>query len=204
MRRVAALIFDGFELLDLYGPLQMLGVCEDRFSLTLVAERPDPVASAQGVRACPDATMDAGTGYDLLLVPGGMGTRRAVGNPAVLDWLRAVAAEPRAEMVLSVCTASLLLAGAGLLDGRRATTNKAAFAGIAARYPKVDWVRQARWVEDGRFITASGVSAGMDMTLRAIALMLGEDTADEVAVICEYQRQHDSARDPFAQVHGLL
>ncbi|WP_171180666.1 DJ-1/PfpI family protein [Ruegeria sp. HKCCD8929] len=201
MRRVGALIFPGFELLDLFGPLEMFGLLKDDFDLQLVAETSVPVESNQQVRANPDATMQDANHFEVLFVPGGMGTRREVSNTALLDWIKTVS-EP-AEYVLSVCTGSLLLAGAGVLDGRRATTNKAAFTRIADQYPKVDWIKQARWVEDGKFITSSGVSAGMDMALGAIALMHGRETAEMVAMWSEYDWHQNKDWDPFAETHGL-
>ena len=105
--------------------------------------------------------------FDLILVPGGIGTRREVDNPRLLEWLNQRAAA--AILVTSVCTGAALLARAGLLDGKRATTNKRAFAWVASQGPEVNWIKQARWVEDGKFATSSGVSAGIDMALALIA-----------------------------------
>lgn len=202
MRRVGALIFPGFELLDLFGPLEMFGLLKNDFDLQLVAETTDPVASNQQVRANPDVTITGANHFDILFVPGGMGTRREVDNLPLLDWIRTTSGS--AEYVLSVCTGSLLLAGAGILDGRRATTNKTAYKTIADQYPQVDWVKQARWVEDGKFITSSGVSAGMDMALGAIALMHDRETAEKVATWSEYDWHKDKDWDPFARVHDLV
>src|SRR5690606_19278601 len=125
MRSVAGLLFPGFELLDLFGPLEMLGTLPQEFSLELVAQAPGAVHSAQGVAAVAQRSFDDTAGYDILLIPGGIGTRREVTNTALLDWM--AHAVQRAEWTLSVCTGSALLARAGLLDGHRATTNKAAF-----------------------------------------------------------------------------
>lgn len=202
MRRVGALLFPGFELLDLFGPLEMLGLLNNDFDLKLIAETAGPVTSNQQVQAFADSTIKESDTIDVLLIPGGMGTRREVTNPAILDWIRK--ASESAEYVLSVCTGSLLLAGAGVLDGRRATTNKAAFTEIAAQRPEVKWIAQARWVEDEKFITSSGVSAGMDMTLQAIALMHGKETAELVAGWSEYDWHEDKTWDPFAKVYGLV
>ena len=104
---------------------------------------------------------------DVMLVPGGIGTRREVNNTKLLEWLVRRAAE--AEIVTSVCTGAALLARAGLLDGHRATTNKLSFKWVTEQGPAVEWIKQARWVEDGKFATSSGVSAGIDMTLALIA-----------------------------------
>ncbi|WP_209000556.1 DJ-1/PfpI family protein [Labrenzia sp. DG1229] len=196
------MIFPGFELLDLFGPLEMFGLLKDEFDLQLVAETPDPVESNQQVRASPDTTIEHADRFDVLFVPGGMGTRREVNNTVLLDWIKT--ASEQADYVLCVCTGSLLLAATGVLDGRRATTNKAAFTSIAHQYPKVDWVKQARWVEDDKFITSSGISAGMDMALGAIALMHGREMAEKVAICCEYDWHQEKNWDPFAETHGLV
>lgn len=196
MRTIAALVFPEFELLDLYGPLEMFSMHPEAFTQTIVALGPDPVASAAGPRAAVDATLDAGDAYDILLVPGGRGTRRDVENRPLLDWLARAAAN--AEIVASVCTGSALLARAGVLDGRAATTNKLSFDWVAGQGPKTDWRRRARWVEDGDVFTSSGVSAGTDMSLAVIERLLGPEKAAEAALWAEYERNADPDHDPFA------
>ena len=148
-----------------------------------------------------DAGFDDAERYDLLLVPGGRGSRKAVNDDALLDWLRRQS--EAAELVTTVCTGSAILARTGLLDGRKATTNKAAFAWVAAQGPAVNWQPVARWVEDGKIFTSSGVSAGMDMALAVIAKLEGQETADQVATWAEYDWHRDAGWDPFAVVHGL-
>jgi len=201
-RTLAALVFPGFELLDLYGPLEMFGISGDDFELRVVAEGEAPVASKQGPAARVDESFAAGRQYDLLLVPGGMGTRREVENKALTGWIAAQAEQ--AELVMSVCTGAALLARAGLLDGRRATSNKLAFGWVRSQGPRVEWVAAARWVEDGKLFTSSGVSAGMDMSLAVIARLLGSKRARETAVFAEYDWQDDPAHDPYAAIHGLV
>lgn len=202
MRTVGGVLFDGFELLDLFGPLEMFGLLEDRYRLVLVGERAGPVISNQQVKAHADMGFEDASDLDVILIPGGKGTRREVDNPAMLDWVRGRAAS--AEMVFSVCTGSAILAKAGLLDGMRATTNKAAFAWVSDQGPRVNWVAKARWVQDGKFLSSSGVSAGMDAALAAIAYLEGEATAAQVAHWCEYRRETDPSNDPFAAAHGLI
>lgn len=201
MRKVGAVIFPGFELLDLFGPLEMFGMLPEAFTLSLVAESREAVPSAQGPRAQPDESFADGESYDVLLVPGGRGVRQLVNDRRFLDWLSS--ASQQAEIKSSVCTGAPLLARAGLLDGRRATTNKLAWAWATSQGPKVLWQPRARWVVDGPFYTASGVSAGMDMSLALIAALTDEATADQVAVEAEYRRQHDPSDDPFAEAAGL-
>ncbi|MFK8036607.1 MAG: DJ-1/PfpI family protein [Hyphomicrobiales bacterium] len=178
MRTIGALIFPGFELLDLFGPLEMFGLLEKRYEIKLIANNIGPVKSNQGPSAFADMALNEVTDFDILFVPGGAGTRREVENEHLLAWLRQVAVN--AEYVLSVCTGSALLARAGLLDGKRATTNKAAFGWAESQGPNVSWLKQARWVEDGK-----------DMALK-------------VANWAEYNWQQDPEHDPFAALNGLV
>jgi transcriptional regulator GlxA family with amidase domain len=149
-----------------------------------------------------DFGFDNNPQFDMLLVPGGSGTRREVHNPVLLKWLRRQAEDAR--YVTSVCTGSALLARAGLLDGRRATTNKAAFDWVTSQSDEVDWQKQARWVKDEHFFTSSGVSAGMDMALALIAEITDLDTAIQVAIWSEYEWHQNPDWDPFAAIHGLV
>ena len=119
-----------------------------------------------------------------------------VQNEGLLRWL---AERTRtAELVLSVCTGSALLARAGVLDGVRATSNKRAFDWVMTQGPNVHWERRARWVEDGRFVTSSGVSAGIDMALAVVARIAGRPEAERIAKIIEHTWQSDPTVDPFA------
>ena len=195
-RSVGVLLFSDFELLDVFGPLEMFGMLTEDFSIRLVSEQEAMVASAQGPRSVIDDHFAGTRTYDVLLIPGGRGTRREVENANLLRWLAKAAGH--AEIVASVCTGSALLARTGLLDGRRATSNKLAFGWVKSQGPKVLWQPRARWVEDGKFFTSSGVSAGMDMTLAVIARLHGEARARQVARWAEYTWREDSADDPFA------
>lgn len=202
MRRIGALVFPGFELLDLFGPMEMFGLLHKEFQIDLIAENIGPVPSSQRLAAHAVHTIDNGTKYDVLFVPGGRGVRDEISNEKLLTWIRETS--ENAEHTLSVCTGSLLLAKSGVLNGRRVTTNKAAFSWVADQAPNVDWIKQARWVEDGPFFTSSGVSAGMDMALGFIAKLHGVEAAEKVAEICEYTWHRDRDLDPFAAIHGLV
>jgi transcriptional regulator GlxA family with amidase domain len=202
MRKIAVLVFPGFELLDVFGPMEMFGLLKDDFALEFVSETLGAIPSNQRLAVHSTRTMETVQDDDIVFVPGGSGTRQADKNPALLQWIADSSA--RAEFTLSVCTGSLLLAKAGVLDGKRATTNKAAFKWVADQRPQVDWVRKARWVEDGAFFTSSGVSAGMDMALAVIARTQGNATAEQVAVWAEYDWHRDAAWDPFAKIHELV
>ena len=109
----------------------------------------------------------------------------------------------QAELVASVCTGSALLAKAGVLDGLRATSNKLAFAWAASQSEKVQWQQQARWVEDGKVFSSSGVSAGIDMALAVIAKLVSQQAAEQAANFAEYTWQRDADCDPFASVVGV-
>lgn len=198
MRKIGAVIFDGFEMLDYYGPLEMFAMHRDAFEIVAVGENASGAEASGGPVTVPDATFADGSDYDVLLIPGGMGSRAELENPVMLDWLRAAC--DKAEVVTSVCTGSALLARAGVLDGSAATTNKRAFDWVreVSQTDAVTWKKHARWVEDGNFFTSSGVSAGMDMSLAVIEQLLGKDAARDAALWAEYEPNTDPNNDPFA------
>lgn len=200
-RRLGAVLYPHFELLDVFGPLEMFGVLQGIVEVTLVAEKSGPVRSAQGPESLAAYGFDDCPHLDLILVPGGMGTRAEIDNPVLIDFLRRRVEV--AEVAMTVCTGTALFARAGVLDGRRATTNKMFFQWVADQGPKVEWVREARWVEDGKLVTSSGVSAGMDMALAVIERLYGEEMSRNVAVGTEYDWHRDASWDPFAKIHGL-
>lgn len=202
MRTLGAFVFPGFETLDYFGPIEMLGSLPDQIALSTIAKDPEPVPSVQGQRIVVDRVLSEKSDYDLLLVPGGDTALEVAKDPEVLAWLRAASAQ--AELVMTVCTGSILLGISGALDGKRATTNKRDFTATVPLAPDVNWVKQARWVEDGKFFTSSGVSAGMDMALAALAHLFGEPVAREMAEGCEYLWQDDPDLDPFATAAGVV
>jgi transcriptional regulator GlxA family with amidase domain len=198
---IGAVLFSGFELLDLFGPLEAFGKLAEagKCRIVTVAESEGPVASAQGPLAVADYDFERCPPLEMLLVPGGIGTRREIENQPLLEFIRSRAA--KAQIVMSVCTGAGLLARAGVLDEKRATTNKRSFAWPVSQGPRVNWVREARWVEDGKFVTSSGISAGIDMALAVIARRYGNETAQEVALAMEYEWHRDPGWDPFAKVY---
>jgi len=199
IQSLGILLFPRFELLDVFGPAEMFGVLRDRVRLIMVAEEAGPVASNQGPRVVADADLDDCPALDMLLVPGGMGTREDVNNRKLLDWLAERGHDT--PLIMSVCTGTALLAQAGLLEGRPATTNKRSFQWVTEQGPAVEWVREARWVDDGDRVTSSGVSAGMDMALHVIEREFGAETAEAVAAGTEYEWHRDAAWDPFAKLY---
>lgn len=201
-KRLGVILFPDFELLDVFGPVEMFANLQGSVDVLMVAEHAGPVRSAQGPTVVADAGFAECPALDLLLVPGGIGTRAAIDDEGLLAFLRHRVAV--AEVAMTVCTGAALFAQAGLLDGRRATTNKMVFQWVTEQGPKVEWVKEARWVEDGKFVTSSGVSAGMDMALAVIARISGQQTADLLAVGTEYDWHRDPTWDPFAKIHGLV
>ncbi len=202
-RQLGALLYPGFEMLDYFGPLEMFSVVgSDAVQIHTVAEQAGPVAAAIGTegavgpRVVADHGFDDAPPFDMLLIPGGVGTLAELENEAMMEFLRERCAS--AELVASVCTGSALLAKAGVLDGHRATSNKQVFALATQQSDRVHWVEKARWVEDGKFFTSSGVSAGMDMALAIIDRLWGEDSAAKAAGEAEYVWNRDADDDPFA------
>lgn len=198
---LGGVLFEGFELLDFFGPLEMVGLMEGDTKITVVAEKTGAVKSSCGPSGVAEATMADSTGFDVLLIPGGIGTRKEMKNPQFLAGLKRLA--EASQIVATVCTGSLLLAATRLLDGRKATSNKQVFQEVKTYAPKVDWIAKARWVEDGKYFTSSGVSAGMDMTLAVIAKLCGREKSLHVASKAEYTWHEDSSWDPFADAVGL-
>ncbi len=200
-RTLGVVLFNSFELLDVFGPLEMFGLAADHFEIRLISESGGVVASRQGPKSICDDSFQSAPAIDVLLVPGGIGTRGEVNNPVLLNWIKE--RSQQAELVASVCTGSALLAKAGVLDGLRATSNKLAFAWAASQSEKVQWQQQARWIEDGKVFSSSGVSAGIDMALAVIAKLVSQQAAEDAANFAEYTWQRDADCDLFASVVGV-
>ena len=205
VRRVAVALFEGFTLLDVYGPVQAFASCRVMqaagtphrlYQILTVGERPGPVPAGEGTATVVEHAFADAPPYDILLIPGGFGTRRAVSDPSFLKQL--AAASERASVTTTVCTGSALLARTGLLDGRPATSNKLAWDWVIQQGPAVRWQRRARWVDDGNVLTSSGVSAGIDMALSLVERLNGRDMAITSARNMEYVWNSDPANDPFA------
>ena len=202
MKTLAALVFPGFETLDYFGPIEILGGFGKETEIVTVARDPGPIPSVHGQKIVVDKLLSEKDDYDLLLVPGGDAALKEGQDEAMLKWLQD--ASSNAECVMTVCTGSILLGMSGVLDGYKATTNKMDFTKTVPLAPNVDWVKEARWVEDGKFFTSSGVSAGMDMALAAMARLFGMELAERLALGCEYEWHKDASRDPFAKAAGLV
>lgn len=192
-RNVAILIFPEVEVLDFAGPFEVFAVTNelnaDTFHTFTVSEAPGSVRARNGLKIVPDFTLENAPAPQLLIVPGGAGTRPLLKKPAVLEWIRQRAR--RAEIVASVCTGSLVLAQAGLLHNLRATTHHENFADLAALAPNTEVVEDVRFTDNGQVLTAAGISAGIDLSLHLVSRLLGEPAATRTARYMEYHWRND-------------
>ena len=194
-KTVGVVLYPGFEVLDVFGPVEMWSYVPE-FRVIFVAQRAGTVRSANGVSVVADYSFESAPPLDIMMVPGGIGTRTELQNPQFVEYLRLQHA--RTEITSSVCTGSVLLAKAGILSGHRATSNKLYFSWAVDEDPSVDWIVKARWVEDGKLFTSSGVSAGTDMALGLVQKLYGLDRARLLARSLEYEWHEDPTVDPFA------
>ncbi|KEY64016.1 hypothetical protein S7711_07380 [Stachybotrys chartarum IBT 7711] len=202
-------LFPGFQALDVFGPVDILNLLSKSTNLELAILAPtlEPVSTSLeaggfGQSIVPTHTYeDAPSDIDVLLVPGGLGTRDSARIAAVVAYIQKTF--PRLDYLLTVCTGSALVAKSGVLDGRRATSNKRAWKWAIAQGPKVDWVLKARWVTDGNIWTSSGISAGIDMMYAFVAEVYGAEVAQDLANASEYRRNTDPNDDPFVEQSGV-
>ncbi|ROS00182.1 DJ-1/PfpI family protein [Sinobacterium caligoides] len=192
--KILALVFDEYETLDLHGPIGVLGHMEN-VDIKLVGDKA-MVTCAHGPRVVTDMDLEDTYPCDLFIIPGGLGTRKLVDDKKLLSWLYQQAKV--SEKVFSVCTGAALLARAGILDGVSATTNKMAYQWVTSLSNKVNWQPSARWVDDGKFLTSSGVSAGIDTALFYIQQIRGKGEAKCIEHNTEYSWNDDSSNDPYA------
>ncbi|MEO1399555.1 MAG: DJ-1/PfpI family protein, partial [Pseudomonadota bacterium] len=182
--------------LDVFGPLSFFGMLPDSFECHLASVGGGMIASSAGPRVETVPLETSGLERNWLMIPGGRGTRALVNDT---DFLTALGeASAAASQVFTVCTGSGLLAAAGGLDGQKATSNKMAWDWVTAQSDRVNWVRQARWVTDGKFTSSSGVSAGMDAARALIAESQDIETARQVARWGEYRWNEDCRVDEYA------
>jgi len=190
-RNTAILIFDDVEVLDFAGPFEVFSVTNELSDYSLlnvytVARGKAPVTARNGLSVNPDYSITEAPQPDILIVPGGSGTRPVLLQQDILAWITQSANS--AEKVLSVCTGALLLAKVGLLDGMKSTTHHSAFETLAEIAPETEVVRDIRFVDNGKVITAAGISAGIDMSLYVVEMLYGREIAQHTAGYMEYRR----------------
>ena len=201
-KRVGIVLFENIEVLDFCGPFEVFSATrlnEERrreepspFEVLLVAEKTDPVVTTGGMKVIPDHTFESCPKLSILVVPGGGGTRKELKNPAMLNWLRIRASE--VETLTSVCTGSMLLGFAGLLEGCYATTHWRSLDWMRESFPSVKVEYDKHVVEDGRIFTSAGISAGIDMALKVVTRYCGEGVARATAKHMEYLYPENNAR----------
>jgi len=190
-KNVAILIFDDVEVLDFAGPFEVFAVADELrghavLNVFTVAENVGTVRARNGLKIVPHFAREECPPPHVLVVPGGFGTRALLHKPALLEWVQLKA--KHAELVMSVCTGALVLGKAGLLDGLRATTHHNSFELLRSVAPRTEVLENERFVDNGRIVTAAGISAGIDASLHVVGRLLGSETADETARHMEYRR----------------
>jgi transcriptional regulator GlxA family with amidase domain len=191
MKSVAIILFDDVEVLDFAGPFEVFGVtggAAGLYRVMTVAETSRPVIARNNLSVNPEYSFATMPHADILVLPGGFGTRRERNRPAMLDFIREKAAA--AEVVISVCTGALLLAKAGLLAGRWATTHHGALAQLALDAPDCLVLPEARVVDNGKIILSAGISTGIEACLYVVARQHGDPVADATATYMEYDWLH--------------
>jgi len=191
-RNVAILVFDDVEVLDFAGPFEVFAVTDElrshaEFNVTTVSPAPGTIRARNGLRVVPDCAIDACPQPEILVVPGGLGTRPLLRNDVFIEWIRNKSGASEATM--SVCTGALLLAQAGLLDGRRVTTHHGAFDTLRSLAPNAIVDPGARFHDSGNILTAAGISAGIDCSLHLVGRLLGDAAAAATAAYMEYERR---------------
>jgi transcriptional regulator GlxA family with amidase domain len=188
MQRIGILLFDDVEELDAVGPWEVFGAWAhahpDEAEVVAFAAAPGPVRAAKGLRFQADRGLDDVGRLDVLVHPGGMGTRTLLKDDAHLAWVRGQ--RERVPLLTSVCTGSLVYAAAGLLNGRPATTHWGSLDLLGELDPSIEVRADDRFVDDGDVVTSAGVSAGIDMALHVLARLAGVDRAREIRHYIQY------------------
>ena len=187
-RNLAILIFDDVEVLDFCGPFEVFSITGKRddsnpFHVYTVAEK-TPISARNKLSINPHYTLENCPQPDILVVPGGFGTRREMLNKTLLEWIQQL--YPQTEHILSVCTGALILAKAGLVENIAATTHHGAFDKLRAVAPHAEIYEDKRVVDSGKIIFSGGISAGIDASFYLVAKLLGRETAKMTATYMEY------------------
>ncbi|OAA43149.1 ThiJ/PfpI family protein [Metarhizium rileyi] len=215
-KNYAVALYNSFDAVDVYGPLDILFYLSfsHTLKLDLIAETMDPV----WMRPAAPGLNKAGSNFtasfnpthtyasppkdiEVLLVPGGAGMRYGNGSAAAVDFIRET--YPKLKYLVTICTGSGVAAKAGVLDGKRATTNKSAWNETVKLGPNVRWVSPARWTVDGNIWTSSGVTSGFDLIFEFIDRVYGEDVSRKIQGSVEYVRASDPCDDPFAAWYNI-
>ncbi|KAG0299023.1 hypothetical protein BGZ96_000043 [Linnemannia gamsii] len=200
--KLGALVFDEVDLLDVMGPMRIFGEESNTLDIEIcfVSTTFEPVRTSQQVTITPKYLVsDTAQKYDLFFIPGGLGNLDYVKQDDLMAYVKTHIEQ--STWTMTVCTGAGLLAKTGLIDGYNVTTNKQLFEWPMSQGPKVNWIKRARWVQDGKYVTASGVSAGIDAALFIISEFTSVEVADAVATHIEYTWHRVANEDPFADTH---
>ena len=188
-RNVAILIYENVEILDFTGPYEVFIAGSNRgkdFNVFTVAEKEHPVIALGNLSINPNFSIENCPPPDVLIIPGGWGSRKEMKNETIINWINTVSTDT--ELVLSVCTGALILAKTNLIDGLKITTNRLAFNELRKVAPKSsELLEEVRYVDNGKFIFSAGVSAGLDASLYVLEKLFGEERAINTAAIMEYE-----------------
>ncbi|CAO3573415.1 unnamed protein product [Mortierella alpina] len=199
--QLGAIVYPGMDLLDLMGPMRIYGDQGNDLDIQInfLACTLEKLATSQQVKVTPDYTIADAPKMDIIFIPGGFGSEAITDNPEVLSRVKTLIQE--ATWCFTVCNGAGILASTGLVDGYNVTTNKAYFEQIIPLGPKVNWIKRARWVQDGKYVTSSGVSAGMDAALYAVSELASKEAAERVSATIEYTWHRNADDDPFADMY---
>lgn len=187
-------LFNDFEVLDVFGPVEIIGKLDDVYNINYFSIEGGIVTSKQKTKILTQAYKDIGFS-GILLIPGGQGTRKIVNDENTILILKEIS--QKSAYCITVCTGTALLAKTGLINGIKATSNKKAFEWVTSINKNVIWVRKARWISCGKYYTSSGVSAGMDMILGFVADRFGQKKSEAIARHIEYIWNDDPNNDIF-------
>jgi len=190
---VNCLLFNDFETLDLFGPVEVFGKI-DECSIKYLSINGGNIINKDNVQIITE-NINRIEKYDVLLIPGGIGTRVLVNDNEFIGKLKYIV--EKSTWCLTVCTGSALLAKTGLLDNYEATSNKMAFEWVKSTGENVKWKNRARWVVDKKYYTSSGVSAGIDMSLGFVSDRFGEEAAGKIAERIEHEWNNNKENDIF-------
>lgn len=191
-RTVGILLFNDVEVLDFAGPFEVFSIVtlpksnDKPFIVKTISENGELVTARNGLKVKPDFSFANHPSLDIVIIPGGYGAEQIeINNPSVIEWIKNQ--QSRVEFMTSICTGALLLAKAGILDGRKATTHWMDIDRLEQEFPKVSVQRDVKFVDEGSLITSGGISAGINMSFHLISRLLGKDVAIETAKRMEYE-----------------
>lgn len=191
MINVGILIFDEVEVLDFAGPFEVFSIATDDnavklFNVSIIAENNRIINARNGLKVLPDCSLQDATEIDVLIIPGGYGAETVeFKNKVLLEWI--IATNQKTIITASVCTGAIILAETKLLDNRKATTHWMDTDRLKNDYPAIQVVTNTKYVEDGKFITSGGISAGINMSLYIVEKLFGKEAAVNTAKRMEYE-----------------